>query len=52
MILRYEDVPLYTSRDLRTATTQGEREERVTLTARGGDSQVTVCRQPGPLGCV
>ena len=51
MILRYEVVPLYSSRDLRTATIQGERDERVTLTARGGDSQVTVSTQRGTPGC-
>jgi hypothetical protein len=50
MILRYEDVPLYSSRDLRSATIQGERDELVTLTIQRGDSQVTVSTQRGPLG--
>jgi hypothetical protein len=50
MILRYEDVALYSSRDLRSATIQGERDELVTLTIQRGDSQVTVSTQRGPLG--
>tara|TARA_B110000503_G_scaffold45937_1_gene75053 strand:- start:1566 stop:2390 length:825 start_codon:yes stop_codon:yes gene_type:complete len=50
IILRYEDVPLYSSRDLRTATIQGERDELVTLTVQRGDSQVTLSTRRGPLG--
>jgi membrane-associated protease RseP (regulator of RpoE activity) len=50
MILRYEDEPLYSNRDLRTATIQGERDELVTLTVQRGDSRVTVSTQRGPLG--
>ena len=50
MILRYEDVPLYSSTDLRSATIQGERDELVTLMVQRGDAQVTVSTQRGPLG--
>lgn len=50
MILRYEDEPLYSGRDLRAATTRGERDERINLTVQRGDSQVTVSVPRGPLG--
>jgi hypothetical protein len=50
MILRYEDEPLYTGRDLRNATIQGERDELVNLTVQRDDSQVTVSIPRGPLG--
>lgn len=50
IILRYEDEPLYSSRDLRTATIQGERDEMVTLTIQRGESEVRLSTRRGPLG--
>ena len=50
IILRYEDEPLYSSRDLRALTIQGERNEMVTLTVQRGNSQVTLSTRRGPLG--
>ncbi|MDA0272166.1 MAG: PDZ domain-containing protein [Proteobacteria bacterium] len=49
-ILRYDNEPLYSARDLRTATIKGERDERVNVTVQRGDSQVTVSVPRGPLG--
>ncbi len=50
MILRYQDEPLYSGRDLRAATIKGERDEPVNVTVQRGDSQVTVSVPRGPLG--
>ena len=50
MILRYEDEPLYSGRDLRNATIKGERDEPVNLTVQRDNSQVTVSVPRGPLG--
>jgi hypothetical protein len=49
-ILRYDNEPLYSARDLRTATIKGERDERVNVVVQRGDSQVTVSVPRGPLG--
>jgi len=49
-ILRYDNEPLYSARDLRTATIKGERDERVNLVVQRDDSQVTVSVPRGPLG--
>lgn len=50
IILRYQDEPLYSGRDLRIATSNGERDEPVNVTVQRGDSKVTVSVPRGPLG--
>ncbi|MFT7218437.1 MAG: hypothetical protein ACI8Z1_000046 [Candidatus Azotimanducaceae bacterium] len=50
MILRYEDKPLYSYRDLRSATTLGEKDERINVTVQRGDTRLIVSLPRGPLG--
>lgn len=50
MILRYEDKPLYSYRDLRSATTLGEKDELIDVTVQRGDTRLVVSLPRGPLG--
>jgi len=50
MILRYEDEPLYSYRDLRSATTLGEKDELIDVTVQRGDTRLVVSLPRGPLG--
>lgn len=50
MILSYEGRPVYSHRDLRSATSSGERDELVNVTVLRDDNEMTVSMPRGPLG--
>ena len=50
MILRYEGRSVYNHRDLRSATSAGERDELVNVTVARNGSELTVTMPRGPLG--